>query len=363
MSASPVAQDVPTTVAVDAPEQVVTRRGRHSGQMITASIHSTRLGPALGGCRIQAYPSWQDGCADAVRLSAAMTEKATLAGLGYGGGKTVVSLDGAFRGPLTGAARAAVLADVGDLVEGFGGAYVTGPDVGSGPADMAVIGERTAHVLCRPEELGGSGDSSRPTALGVAAAIDAVRDHLWPGRDLSDLRFAVHGLGHVGTLVASRLAAAGARLVVSDVDETRRAAATSWDAEWVSPDEAITADVDVVVPCAIGGILTSNTVASLRAAAVVGAANNQIDRTGTADLLHARGIVWCPDTVVSAGGIIAAVARERDGLTAAAADARVRAIGPRLAGILAASAAAGTAPLHEARRLAQARLGGRAARG
>lgn len=340
------------------PERVLTQQGKRSGQMITVSIHSTRLGPALGGCRITSYRSWQDGCNDAVRLSAAMTEKAALAGLHHGGGKTVVALDEHFVRRRSAADRADLLADIGDVVESFGGSYVTGPDIGSGPEDMTRIGERTAHVLCRPEPAGGSGDSSGPTALGVTTSIEAVCSHVWPGRDLSGLRFGVHGLGHVGAQVAAYLATRGARLVVSDVDGSRRALADSWGATWATPDDVLVADVDVLVPCAVGGILTAQLVGDIRAEVIVGAANNQLDRDSTADVLHEHGIIWCPDVVVSAGGIIGAVGRERGGLSADAAATRVHGIGQRLTRILDAAAAAGTTPLHEARRIVHSLLGG-----
>jgi glutamate dehydrogenase/leucine dehydrogenase len=333
------------------PETVIARRGPRSGQMITVSIDSTALGPALGGCRVRRYPRWQDGLADAVRLSAAMTEKAALAGLAHGGGKTVVSLDGS---PVT---REDLLADVGDLVESFGGGYVTGPDIGTGPADMAAIGRRTPHVLCRPETAGGSGDSSRPTAIGVLAALDAVCAHRWPGRDLSTLTVAVHGLGHVGARVGARLAEAGAALVVSDVDGSKRGLADSWGATWVDPDEALVADADLLLPCATGGILTAGIVPELRCTAIVGAANNQLDGPATADLLHARGILWAPDTVVSAGGIVAAVSLEREGATPSKADDRVRGIQVRLAAILRAAEKAGTTPQREASRQAREAVG------
>lgn len=344
--------------ATAAPERVLTVRGQRSGQMITVSIDSTRLGPALGGCRITGYRTWQDGYSDAVRLSAAMTEKAALAGLQHGGGKTVVALDVDFARRSSAADRAGMLADIGDVIEGFGGSYVTGPDIGSGPDDMARIGERTAHVLCRPESVGGSGDSSTLTALGVTVSIDVACSHVWPGRDLSDLRFAVHGLGHVGARVAAHLAARGARLVVADIDESRRALAEKWGATWSTPDEALVADVDVLVPCAAGGVLTAQLAGDIRAEAVVGAANNQLDRDSTADVLHQHGIVWCPDVVVSAGGIIGAVGRERDGVSAEAAASRVRGIGQRLNQILSAAAAAETTPLHEARRIVHSLLAG-----
>ncbi|WP_229372788.1 Glu/Leu/Phe/Val dehydrogenase dimerization domain-containing protein [Umezawaea beigongshangensis] len=332
------------------PEAVRVQRGARTGQMIVVSIDSTRLGPALGGCRIRSYPTWQDGLADALRLSAAMTEKAALAGLAHGGGKTVVALDAGSAAEFTGPRRGELLADVADLVESFDGGYLTGPDVGSAPQDMIEIGRGTSRALCRPESAGGSGDSSGPTATGVIASIDAVREHVLGGRPLESLSFSLLGLGHVGALVGEHLAAAGARLVVTDVDTSRRALAERWGATWNEPDEALTADVDVVVPCAVGGFLTPETVPALRCRAIVGAANNQLDADSTADLLHARGICWAPDTVVSAGGIVSAVSREVHGASPDEADLLVRDIGRRLGEVLAAAASRDVPPLHEARR-------------
>ncbi|MEU7875076.1 Glu/Leu/Phe/Val dehydrogenase dimerization domain-containing protein, partial [Dactylosporangium sp. NPDC049140] len=159
-------------------ERIVIRRGPRSGRPIIVAVHSTALGPALGGCRLKEYDTWEHGLADALRLSAAMTAKCAVAGLDHGGGKTVVALP---RG--AGLDRTAVLHDVGDVIEELGGAYATGPDVGTGPDDMAVIGARTRHVFCRPDA---SGDSSPATATGVMAAL----------RVLGGDRFAVIGLGH-----------------------------------------------------------------------------------------------------------------------------------------------------------------------
>ncbi|MEV6494042.1 Glu/Leu/Phe/Val dehydrogenase dimerization domain-containing protein [Actinoplanes sp. NPDC051633] len=200
------------------PERLIVERGSRTGQPIIVSIDSTRLGPALGGCRIKTYPTWADGVADAVRLSAAMTEKAALAGLDHGGGKTVVALTG------PPGDRSHLLADIADVIDSLRGAYLTGPDVGSSPADMEEIGRRTKYVLCRPEPAG-SGDSSGPTALGVTVSLEAVCEHLWPGRDLSSVSFSILGLGHVGARVGAHLAGRGARLVVSDADPQRRALA------------------------------------------------------------------------------------------------------------------------------------------
>lgn len=228
-----------------------------------------------------------------MRLAAAMTEKAALAGLAHGGGKTVVALD-PYGAPLTDASRRELLQDIGDVVKSLDGQYWTGPDVGSSPEDMAVISERTEYVFCRPQRLGGSGDSSGPTAAGVLACIRAVREHVLAGQPLTQTFFSIVGLGHVGQLVAEHLASSGARLIVSDIDPRRRELAERWHAGWLEPEEAILAEVDVLVPAAVGGVLTPSTVAALRCRAVVGPANNQLDADSTADLLHARGITWAP---------------------------------------------------------------------
>lgn len=339
------------------PEQVRIVRGPLSGETIIVSVDSTRLGPALGGCRIKPYPTWRDGLADVLNLSAAMTDKAALAGLNHGGGKTVVALDrGSSSSEWTGSRRDDLLADIADLVDSFNGAYITGPDIGTSPADMGRIRDRTRYALCRPKDQGGSGDSSIPTALGVTSSIAAVCEHVWPGRDLATLRFAVIGLGHVGSLVGSWLADHDVQLTVADIDPRPQALANQWGATWLDPSEALLADVDVVVPCAIGGILTPTTVSELRCGAVVGAANNQLDQASTADLLRSRGICWAPDTLVSGGGIISSVARELNGATETDADQQVRAIGDRLSKVLTDADTRGVTTHQAARDLVARRL-------
>ncbi len=341
-------------------EQVRIERGPRSGQTIIVSADSTHLGPALGGCRIKSYPSWRDGLDDVLRLSAAMTEKAALAGLDHGGGKTVVALDGTSSADWTGSRRDDLLDDIADVIEGFDGAYITGPDIGTSPQDMARLHSRTRHVLCRPEAQGGSGDSSVPTALGVTASLEAVCAHRWPGTDLSALSFSVIGLGHVGAIVGDWLATRGAALTVADIDPSRQALAERWKARWGTPDEALRAEVDVVVPCAVGGILTPASAGELHCHAIAGAANNQLDHDSTAALLHDRGVLWAPDVIVSGGGIIASVTRELHGLTAAESHERVRGIGPRLTAVLADAELRGITPLRAARDLVDERLRGRA---
>ena len=329
-------------------ERVVIERGRRSGLPIVIAVHSTALGPAIGGCRLAGYPDWRGGLADALRLSAAMSEKAALAGLPHGGGKTVVALPAGR--VLDAADRRTVLHDVGDAIAALDGTYVTGPDVGTGPDDMLTIGERTPHAMCRPESSGGSGDSSPHTAAGVVAALRAVCQDRFGSPDLAGRRFAVLGLGSVGARVTRELATAGATLVVGDTDDGKRPLAAECRATWTSPEDCLTAEVDVLVPAALGGLLTPATVAALRCAAVAGPANNQLDAPGTADLLHRRGILWAPDVIVSAGGIIHATAVELRHETAAQAAARVAGIADTLTGILRAARASGASPAEVARR-------------
>lgn len=325
-------------------EQVVIHRGVRSGLPIVVAVHSTALGQALGGCRIAHYPSWRDGLGDALRLSASMSDKCALARIPHGGGKTVVALppDRTLDEP----ARRSVLLDVGDVVAGLDGMYATGPDVGTGPDDMVTIAERTSHVFCRPVEAGGSGDSSEHTADGVLAALRAVCAERFGSADLSARSFAVLGLGRVGGHVLRKLASSGATLVAADVDESRRELA---GAAWVTPEECLTAEVDVLIPAALGGLLNAHTVPALRCAAIAGPANNQLDSPATADALHRRGILWAPDIVVGAGGIIYATAVELDHETPAQASARVRGIADTLTGIFRRAAATGTTPAEAAR--------------
>ncbi|WP_035858430.1 Glu/Leu/Phe/Val dehydrogenase family protein [Cryptosporangium arvum] len=289
-------------------EELHVRAGRRTGLPIVVAIHSTALGQALGGCRLWHYDDWRDGVEDALRLSAAMTAKNALAGLANGGGKTVVPLPPGLT--LDAGARRDLLHDVGDAVAALDGRYGTGPDVGTGADDMVVIGERTPHVFCRPVAHGGSGSSSPGTAAGVIAALRATVARLDGRADLGGHTFAVVGLGSVGADVARRLAAAGAHLVVSDVRTEAKALADELGASWTSPEDALTAEVDVVTPAALGGVLTPDLVPRLRCRAIVGPANNQLSSPEVAGLLHERGVLWAPDYVASAGGIVHAIASE-----------------------------------------------------
>ena len=321
-------------------EQVQIRRGARSGFPIIVAIHSTALGPAIGGCRLWRYPDWRDGLTDALRLAKGMTLKNAAAKLAHGGGKTVIALPPGT--VLDEAARRDVLLDVGDLVETFEGQYATGPDVGTSTEDMGVIGEVTKQVFCRPEQLGGSGDPAAYTAAGVRAAIDAVC-RLWadPASPASSASPAdpadaavvrgrsvtVVGLGHVGAHLASGLARDGARLTVTDIDGSRRGFAERIGATWCEPEAALRIEADLLVPAALGGVLTAELVPDLRCRAIVGPANNQLAEDGVAALLHGRGIRWVPDYLASAGGVSFAVARELRGAGLDEAQREVHAIG------------------------------------
>jgi glutamate dehydrogenase/leucine dehydrogenase len=337
-------------------EHVVVRRGARSGLPIVIAVHSTALGQAIDGCRLAHYPHWREGLTDALRLSAAMSDKCALAGLPNGGGKTVVALPPGRT--LDAAARRSVLHDVGDVIASLAGTYATGPDVGTGTDDMLTITERTPYVFCRPVDAGGSGDSSKHTAVGVLAALHALCAERFGSADLSTRSFAVLGLGRVGGHVLQMLAEARATLVASDIDDSRRALADAAAAAWTSPLDCLTADVDVLVPAALGGLLTAHTVPTLRCAAIAGPANNQLDAPATADLLHQRGILWAPDIVVSAGGIIHATAVELHHETSAQATVRVHGIADTLTGILRTARATGSTPADAARHRARQRISG-----
>ena len=283
-------------------ERVVVTRGERTGLPIIVAVHSTALGQAAGGCRMWRYASWRDGLDDALRLSTAMTYKSALAGLPLGGGKSVIALPPDYE--LTAETRRDVMLDLGDVVDSLNGVYGVGEDVGTTAEDMLVVSERTKYAYCLPESQGGSGEPSAPTAVGVYEAIKATCEHVFGDADVRGRRFTIVGLGQVGGRLARRLSADGAQLRVTDIDMTKRALADDIGATWIDVTTAYSDEADVVVPAALGGVLTAELVPSLRCRAIVGPANNQLATEEVADLLAARGIVWAPDFVVNAGGVI-----------------------------------------------------------
>jgi leucine dehydrogenase len=337
-------------------DALLVRRGRRSDLLTIVAVHSTARGPALGGCRMWNYTDSRAAVRDALRLSRAMTFKAAVADLPLGGGKGVIMLPSGVPPP-EGEERRAVLLDFGETVETLGGAYITAEDVGTSEPDMRVIAEVTEHVSGLATERGGSGDPSPWTALGVEAAIRVACERVWGAASLEGRSVAVLGLGHVGAPLARLLADGGAELVVADIDERRRAIAEELGARWTDPDAALAADVDVLAPCALGGVLNEETVPLLRCRAIAGAANNQLAAEPVGELLAARRILWVPDFVANAGGIInISVELEPGAYAPDRAEARVRAVGDTARRVLDHADATGATPLAAAMEIARSRV-------
>jgi leucine dehydrogenase len=302
------------------------------------------------------YADPWEGVMDAVRLARAMTFKSAVAGLPLGGGKGVIVLP-AGTPPPTGEDRRAVLLDFADTVDALDGAYLTAEDVGTSEPDMRVIAEGTPYVSGLPEDRGGSGDPSPWTALGVEAAIRVASERVFGDDSLDGRTISVVGLGHVGGPLAELLAGGGARLLVADIDPTRRDLAERIGAEWVDAETAYTAEVDVLAPCALGGVLDERTVPELRCRAIAGAANNQLAHDGIDALLAERGILWIPDFVANAGGVInIAVEFEDGGYRRDRADSRVRGVADTVRTVLDHADATGTTPLAAALDIARRRV-------
>jgi leucine dehydrogenase len=306
-------------------EGVVIRRGRRSGVYTIVAVHSTTLGPALGGCRMWRYASSADAARDALRLSRAMTFKAAAAGLSLGGGKAVISLPPG--PPPTGKQRRAVLEDFADTVAVLEGAYYTAEDVGTSSRDMSVIAERTRFVTGLPRGRGGSGDPSPFTALGVEAAMRASCARVFGSPSLKGRTVAVIGAGRVGERLARLVTKAGAKVLLADIDESKKSLAKELKgARWTDPTTALLAEVDIVAPCALGGSVNGDTVHRLRCSIVCGSANNQLAHDGLAEDLAAGGILYAPDFIANAGGLIN-VATELDPEGYDAARTKRRALG------------------------------------
>ncbi|MET4895660.1 Glu/Leu/Phe/Val dehydrogenase dimerization domain-containing protein [Sphingomonadaceae bacterium jetA1] len=332
------------------PEEVVPFSDDASGASGVIVLHSTALGPAAGGCRLWHYASDQQATQDALRLAEGMALKNALADLPFGGGKAVLRLP---EGPFD---REALFRSLGGVVRSLRGRYVTAEDVGTGVADMEVVAQETHHVAGLPPRGGKPGGDPSPwTALGVAQAMQvAVRHRL--GASLSDVTVGVQGLGHVGYALCELLHDMGARLVVAEPrSEIAARAADRFGAMVMSSRALLSARVDVLAPCALGGVLDAATVDGLKAQLVCGAANNQLASEDVAERLAGRGVLYAPDFLVNAGGIVN-VAGEYLGWGAAEVRQRVMAIGRRLADTLARAERDGVVPHQAARAIALDRI-------
>lgn len=335
-------------------ETVILRPDRPTRSWIVIAIHSSRLGPATGGTRLQSYPDLTAAVADALRLAEGMTLKYAVAGFPRGGGKAVIAVES----PLAPAARAGLLRRYGALIQSLHGLFATGPDLGTSSADMDVIAETGApYVFSRTPARGGAGGSGPATALGVLSAIEATCRWLFGDATLQGRHVLVQGAGSAGAPLIDLLLEAGATVSVSDVDPDRvRRCRDERGLRVVPPGEVYDTPCDIFAPCALGGVLDEHTIPRLQARAVVGAANNQLASPADAERLRARGILYAPDYAVNIGGAMAITGIEAMGWSVEQAAAEVRRVGATLTRIFELARDEGITPDAAARRLAHGRL-------
>jgi phenylalanine dehydrogenase len=285
-------------------EQVIFCNDEKTGLKAIIAIHNTTLGPALGGCRMQPYKTVDDALFDVLRLSKGMTYKCAAADVDFGGGKAVIIGDPEKE------KTPELFRAFGQFVESLNGRFYTGTDMGTTPEDFVHALKETNCIVGVHEEYGGSGDSSVPTALGVIYGIQATNKMIWGSDDLNGKTYAIQGLGKVGAKVAERLLEEGADLYVCDVNKQAIDAIVSQAKELgasvkvVEGEEIYQADADVFVPCAFGNVVNDDTIDLFKVKAIVGSANNQLLDVRHGKMLQERGILYAPDYIVNAGGLI-----------------------------------------------------------
>ena len=315
-----------SSVAFDDHEAVHFCADASTGLRAIVAIHSTVRGPAAGGCRVWSYADEEDAIVDVLRLAQGMSFKNAMADLALGGGKAVILR------PADSPITAAQLERFGGFVEALGGRYITAEDVGMSVETMQHVARATTYVAGLPSEGGAAGgDPSPKTALGVFHGMQAaVHVHL-KRTSLEGVRVAVQGVGHVGMALCAMLHDAGAELLVADIDAERVSEAERrFGATPVALDAILAEDVDVIAPCALGGVFDARSIPTLQAKVIAGAANNQLATDDDGRRLHERGILYCPDYVINAGGIINVASEYAGDVTDAEVDRRVIAIGDRL---------------------------------
>lgn len=327
-------------------ECVVVRRDAPTGAWVFIAVHDRTLGMAMGGCRMRVYPTPVDGLRDAQRLAEGMTLKWAGIEFPLGGGKAVLAIPR----PLGGEDREGLLLRFGELVEGLGGMYGTGVDLGTTPSDMEIVGRRTSRVAGRPPDAGGAGDPGPWTALGVYEGMRSAAAHVFGAPELDGRTVLVQGVGGVGRPLAERLTAVGARVIVTDADEHRaRAVAGDLAADAVPVEEAYDTECDIFAPCAVGAVLNARTIPRLRCRIVAGSANNQLEEDADAARLSERGILYVPDFIVNAGGAVAHGILEFLGWPASDVEPRVRRVGATVAELLEEAGAGDPLPVAIAR--------------
>lgn len=332
-------------------EEVVEVWRRRSGLRAVVAIHSTVRGPALGGTRFYPYDSEAAGFEDVVRLARAMSYKAAVAGLPLGGGKAVIIGD-----PRTAKSKK-LLRDYADLLNSLEGRYITAEDVGTSQADMDELGQYTRFVAGRSRVHGGSGDPSPLTAYGVVRAMEAASLVTWGSDELGDRHIAISGIGKVGSELARLLLERGCRLTVADASSAAVQQFSSLPGvDVVEPEHIHRSKCDIFAPCALGGVLNEVTVPELNCEMVVGAANNQLSDESIAESIQELGIVYVPDYVANAGGLIN-IANEYLGYDEARARRAVSGIFSTVENLVHESTKQGCTPLAATQALALQRLG------
>ena len=285
-------------------EQVVFCNDPETGLRAIIAIHNTTLGPALGGCRMQAYETVDDALEDVLRLSKGMSYKCAAADVDFGGGKAVIIGD-----PKTDKTPELFRA-FGQFVDTLGGRFYTGTDMGTTMDDFIHAMKETNCVVGVPEAYGGGGDSSIPTAAGVLYGIKATNQMLFGKQDLGGITYAVQGLGKVGFKVACGLLEAGAELYVTDINEeslkaiVEKAKTTTGKVTIVANEDIYSQEADVFVPCAFGGVINDNTISQFKVKAIAGSANNQLLHESHGKKLQEKGILYAPDYIINSGGLI-----------------------------------------------------------
>lgn len=264
------------------------------------AIHDTTLGPALGGVRVWPYATEDEAIMDALRLGRAMTYKSAAAGLPFGGGKAVIMADP--RGDKT----EALMRSFGRFVNTLGGRYLTTGDVGTSSMDLEWIAQETTYVTGLPLSQGGSGDTSRMTGYGIFQGMKACAKEIWGNDSLEGRKIALQGLGHVAEAVIHHLLEEKASLVATDINEDtlRKSRTLGGNIEIVAPQEIYDVECDILSPCALGGVLNSDTIPRLKCKVICGGANNQLLGEDDGDALKSQGILYAPDYIVNAGGVI-----------------------------------------------------------
>ena len=271
------------------------------------AIHNTQLGPALGGLRIWPYPSEEDALVDVLKLSRGMTYKAAVAGLNLGGGKSVIIGDPKNKTP-------EMFRSFGRFVHSLGGHYITAEDVGTSVQDMGHVKEKTPFVVGLPKAMGGAGDPSPFTAQSTLTGIRAAVFHRKKTRSLSGLHIAIQGMGHVGGVLGKYLLEEGCRLSVCDFYEEKAKTFQKnhpGQVEVVPCESIYDVPCDVFSPCALGSVITAQTLKRLKCEIIAGAANNQLDTTDTEKLIQEKGLLYAPDFVINAGGLISVFVESR----------------------------------------------------